>query len=141
MFLANYTDCVSDLPLDHFIATFKSAGRTAGFISVTPSQSFHYVTANDGVVSGLTDIRSTNLRVNGGFFVFRQAIFDHLNEGEELVNEPFHRLIDKGQLMAYEYNGFWQAMDTFKDKQQLDALVAKGSPPWEIWKVNGKRND
>ncbi len=140
MFLANYTDCVSDLPLDRFIEAFRAEKRTAGFISVTPSQSFHYVTATNGVVNELTDIRSTNLRVNGGFFVFRQSIFDYLHDGEELVDAPFHRLIEKGELMAYEYNGFWQAMDTFKDKQQLDALVAKGSPPWEIWKDNGKTN-
>jgi glucose-1-phosphate cytidylyltransferase len=140
MFLANYTDCVSDLPLDTFIDKFKATKKTAGFISVTPSQSFHYVTAADGIVNGLTDIRSTNLRVNGGFFAFRQEIFEYMREGEELVDEPFHRLIDKGELMAHEYNGFWQAMDTFKDKQQLDALMAKGTPPWQVWKSDSMAN-
>jgi glucose-1-phosphate cytidylyltransferase len=140
MFLANYTDCVTDLPLNAFIDAFRAQRRTAGFISVTPSQSFHYVSADNGLVTGLTDIRNTHLRVNGGFFIFRQEFFDFLHEGEELVDAPFHRLIDQQQLMAYEYNGFWQAMDTFKDKQQLDAMVAKGNPPWEIWRGNGTRN-
>ncbi|MBW8889562.1 MAG: glucose-1-phosphate cytidylyltransferase, partial [Fibrobacteres bacterium] len=61
-------------------------------------------------------------------------IFDHIKPGEELVHEPFQRLIAKGELTAYHHNGFWGCMDTFKDKQQLDDLYAKGDAPWEVWK-------
>jgi glucose-1-phosphate cytidylyltransferase len=136
MFLANYTDCLTDLDLDDFLGKFRARKCTAGFVSVAPNQSFHYVAATDGVVTSLTDVRATPLRVNGGFFAFRQEIFDYMKDGEELVDAPFHRLIEKKQLMAYEYDGFWQAMDTFKDKQQLDALVAKGNPPWEVWRTD-----
>ena len=68
------------------------------------------------------------------FFIFRQSIFDHLGPNEELVEGPFSRLMAAGQLMAYEYDGFWKAMDTFKDKQQFDELLAQGSPPWEVWR-------
>ena len=65
--------------------------------------------------------------MNGGFFVFRQEIFDYIEEGEELVDAPFSRLIEKQELMTYEYDGFWKAMDTFKDKQQLDELLRRRS--------------
>ena len=77
--------------------------------------------------------RSSDIRINGGFFVFRQAIFDHLNEGEELVIEPFNRLVKQGKLEAAECDSFWAPMDTFKDKQLLDDLIASGSAPWMVW--------
>ena len=134
MFLANYTDCLTDMDLAAFVEHFRASGRIAGFVTVPPNVSFHYVAASGGLVTSLTDVRSTPLRVNGGFFIFRQEIFDYLHENEELVDAPFHRLIEQQQLLAYEYDGFWKAMDTFKDKLQLDALFASGAPPWEIWR-------
>ena len=134
MFLANYSDCLTDLNLETYIARVRARNRIAGFVTVSPNLSLHYVTATDGLVTSLTDVRSTQLRVNGGFFAFKQEIFDHLHEGEELVDGPFHRLMQAQQLMAYEYDGFWKAMDTFKDKQQLDDLLARGNPPWEVWR-------
>lgn len=135
MFLANYTDCLTDLPLDGFIDEFRRSGRVAGLVTVAPQVSYHYISTDaDGCVDSLTDANHTRLRVNGGFFIFRQAIFDYLRVGEDLVDGPFQRLIADRQLMAYAYDGFWKAMDTFKDKQQLDELLASGRPPWEIWR-------
>ena len=69
-----------------------------------------------------------------GFFAFKQEIFDTIGPGEDLVYEPFERLIRREQLIAYKYKGFWTAMDTFKDKQQLDDMYASGHAPWEVWK-------
>jgi glucose-1-phosphate cytidylyltransferase len=77
------------------------------------------------------------LRINGGFFLFRQEIFDYLLEGEELVEEPFERLIADGRLMAYSYDGFWLPMDTAKDRARYDELWASGKPPWVLWRRNG----
>jgi glucose-1-phosphate cytidylyltransferase len=135
MFLANYTDCLTDLDLPVFVNRFREGRCVAGLVTVAPSVSFHYVTARpDGIVQQLTDVRSTPLRVNGGFFIFRRQIFDYLREGDDLVDGPFRRLIAEGQLMAHEYDGFWKAMDTFKDKQQFDELLARGNPPWEVWR-------
>ena len=62
----------------------------------------------------------------------RNEIFDHIKPGEELVREPFQRLIDKQALLAYKYSGFWQCMDTFKDKQHLEELN-QGLAPWKVW--------
>ena len=133
MFLANYTDCLTDMDLDCYLAHFRTSRKIAAMITVPPNVSFHYVTASNGLVTSLADARSTQLRVNGGFFAFRREFFDYLEEGEELVDGPFHRLIDREQLLAYEYNGFWRAMDTFKDKEQLESLLAAGAPPWQVW--------
>ena len=77
--------------------------------------------------------QKAGLWTNGGFFVFRQAIFDYIRDGEELVEEPFHRLIEEGKLFTYKHDGFWACMDTFKEKQQLDDLILSGSPPWQVW--------
>ncbi|HEV7394800.1 MAG TPA: hypothetical protein VGO08_24400, partial [Burkholderiales bacterium] len=79
------------------------------------------------------------LRVNGGFFVFRQDIFDYLGEGEELVHEPFQRLVSNNKLLAYPYDGFWLPMDTAKDKARLDELHNSGKPPWCVWNGAGHR--
>jgi glucose-1-phosphate cytidylyltransferase len=134
MFLANYTDCLTDMDLHAYVAHFQASGKIAAMVTVPPNVSFHYVATQDGLVTSLTDVRATQLRVNGGFFIFRNEFFDYLREGEELVDAPFHRLMAKRQLLAYEHDGFWKAMDTFKDKQQLDDLLAAGSPPWEVWR-------
>ncbi len=134
MFLANYTDCLTDMDLNAYLKHFKASGKIAAMVTVPPNVSFHYVATDKGLVTSLTDVRATQLRVNGGFFAFRQEFFDYLNPGEELVDAPFHRLMERQQLLAYEHNGFWKAMDTFKDKQSLDELMGKGVPPWELWR-------
>jgi glucose-1-phosphate cytidylyltransferase len=134
MFLANYTDCLTNMDLDAYLDHFRASKKIAAMVTVPPNVSFHYVATQNGLVTSLTDVRATQLRVNGGFFAFRQEFFDYLKEGEELVDAPFHRLMEKQQLLAYEHDGFWKAMDTFKDKQQLDELLARGTPPWELWR-------
>jgi glucose-1-phosphate cytidylyltransferase len=133
MFLANYTDCLTDMDLGAYLERFRVSEKVAAMITVPPNVSFHYVASQNGLVTSLTDAKSTPLRVNGGFFAFRQGIFEFLEKGDELVDGPFHRLMEREQLLAYEHDGFWRAMDTFKDKEQLEALHAGGSPPWEIW--------
>ena len=75
-----------------------------------------------------------DLLINGGYFVFKRSIFDYIKDGEELVQEPFHRLIQEKRLMGYAYDGFWKSMDTFKEKQELDDLRSKNRAPWELWK-------
>ncbi len=134
IFLANYADGLSDVPLDKMIEFFKNSGKTACFICVKPSQTFHYVRLDEnGAVESIQDTTDTGLTVNGGFFIFSKKIFDYIRDGEELVHEPFARLIEKSELVAYQYDGYWRCMDTFKDKQEFDALVSEGTSPWEVW--------
>ena len=137
-FLANYSDGLTDLPLPHSIDFFHRQGRVATFLWVRPNVSFHFISAaEDGLVQDISDVRQSQVRINGGYFVFKKEIFRYIHEGEELLQEPFQRLVAERQLVAQKYDGFWAAMDTFKDKQILDDMYARGNAPWEVWKKNG----
>jgi len=134
-FLANYSDGLSDLSLPSHIEHFLKHGKIASFACVKPNLSYHFVSAQkDNRVTSIRDIRHMELRINGGFFIFKSEIFEYLRDGEELVHEPFQNLIREGQLVAYPHDGFWAGMDTFKDKQWLDQLYACGNAPWQVWK-------
>ena len=134
-FLANYSDGLTDLPLPQHIENFRAQDKIASFLSVKPNLSYHLVEMKDGngLVGAITDIARSELRINGGYFLFKKEIFNYLREGEELVCEPFQRLIRHNQLLGYRYDGFWASMDTFKDKQNLEDLYSKGNAPWEVW--------
>jgi glucose-1-phosphate cytidylyltransferase len=134
-FLANYSDGVTDLPLPDNIDAFQQSGKVASLMAVKPNESFYLVSfGDDGGVTDIGPVANSGNWLNGGYFIFRQEIFDYMRPGDELVVEPFKRLIAEGRLMAYPYTGFWEAMDTFKDKQRLDELFASGDAPWELWK-------
>ena len=133
MFLANYADGLSDAPMPQIIEDFKRSKSVATFVAVRPSQSFHSVdAAPDGTVRGMAPVSESSFWINGGFFVLRQEIFDYIQPGEELVEKPFARLIEKGLLKTHQYKGFWQAMDTFKDKITFDRMDARGECPWVL---------
>ncbi len=135
MFLANYSDGLSDLPLNDYIAQVQSRDVIASLLAVRPSQSFHAVrTDEDGFVTDLEEVSKSDYWINAGFFCLRQDIFDYMRDGEELVLEPFRRLIAQRQLFTLKYPGFWAAMDTFKDKIMLDRMEARGDCPWMVWK-------
>lgn len=132
-FLANYGDGLSDLPLSEMIDKFKRSQTTASLLLVQPTASFDIVyTSPQGTVAEVRPITQTDIWINGGFFVMRNDIFRYIQPGEELVREPFQRLILRNALQAHKYTGFWQCMDTFKDKQQLEVLN-QGAAPWKVW--------
>jgi glucose-1-phosphate cytidylyltransferase len=138
IFLANYGDNVSDAPIDEFIDDFRGRDAVAAFLLVKPTHSFHVAELDDGNrVTGIRHVADSGLRINGGYFIFRREIFDYLRPGEELVEEPFGRLIDARQLIAYPYDGFWAPMDTLKDYQTLEAMAERGRPPWAVWLPSG----
>jgi glucose-1-phosphate cytidylyltransferase len=131
IFLATYGDGLTDAPLDDMVEKLERSGKTALFISVRPSVEYHVIRADDdGLVTSVEHLGKADVRINGGFFVFRRGIFDVIEPGEDLVNEPFARLIERNELLAYRHEGFWEPMDTIKDKQRLDALHDSGSAPW-----------
>jgi glucose-1-phosphate cytidylyltransferase len=137
VFMANYADGLTDLPLPDYLNYFLESGKTASFLSVKPTQSFHVVSlAEDGRVTEIEYLNRSGFWINGGYFIFRKEFLDQIKDGEELVEEPFRRLIKKGELISYRYEKFWMAMDTFKDKQMLDDMYSRGTVPWEIWKKN-----
>jgi glucose-1-phosphate cytidylyltransferase len=139
-FLANYSDGLTDLSLPQQLEHFRSRNKIASFLCVRPNLSYHLVSLQDGngsLVSGIHAINNGTVRINGGFFIFKKKVFDYIRENEELVGEPFQRLVEEKQLIGYPYDGFWASMDTFKDKQQLESLLARGVAPWEVWKSVG----
>jgi len=139
-FLANYSDGLSDLPLDRYLDHFQDQGKVASFVCVRPNQTFHTVSVDrGGVVRDIRHVSDADLWINGGFFIFKQEIFDYLKDGEELVEEPFQRLIGQEQLIAYRHEGFWACLDTFKDKQAFDDMNARGHVPWQIWRSRDER--
>ena len=133
MFMANYADGLSDLPLDRYLDFFEKQDKTASFVAVRPQHTFHIINMDGNhLVTNVQHVEKT-VRINGGFFIFKRRMLDLIGAGEELVDEPFHRLIDEKQLIGYEYDGFWQCMDTFKDKQLFDEMYSRGSTPWAMW--------
>ncbi len=134
-FLANYADGLSDLPLPAMIDYFHQQKAVAAFVAVKPPQSWHSVSMSDtGTVQSVRAINQADVWMNGGYFVLSQDIFKYMRDGEELVVEPFQRLISEQKLCAYKYDGFWGCMDTFKEKQRLDDMYAHGDAAWEVWR-------
>jgi glucose-1-phosphate cytidylyltransferase len=131
MFFANYSDGLTDLPLPDMLDTFKKSGKIGCFVAIRPPFTFHLAELDgNGSVLRFRTSADADIWVNGGYFIFRRQIFDYMRDGEELVLEPFNRLIKENQLLAYRYHGFWRAMDTLKDKQVLEELVERGEMPW-----------
>ena len=134
IFLANYTDGLSDVDLDRCLEWFRNTGKAASFLAVRPSHTFHVVDLDGGSgVRSILNSTKADLWINGGFFALRPKVFEYMRPGEELVEEPFQRMIEQGDLAAHPYEGFWACMDTFKDKQRFDDMHASGNRPWEVW--------
>jgi glucose-1-phosphate cytidylyltransferase len=139
IFLTNYGDTLTDAPIPEMVEALIAADKIALFIAARPTYNFHVTTFDaDNTVVEIHDVTKADMWLNGGYFVFRREIFDYIREGEDLVEEPFQRLIADRQLMAYPYDGFWAAMDTLKEKQHLDGLLETGQAPWARWERNGR---
>lgn len=134
MFMANYSDGLSNLSIPNYLDFFNNHDAIASFLSVRPSQSFHAVESDEaGVVNSIEPVSGSDFWINGGFMILRQEIFDYMKPGEELVEEPFRRLIQEKKLLAHKCTDFWAAMDTFKDKKKFDSLYDSGNTPWQVW--------
>jgi glucose-1-phosphate cytidylyltransferase len=131
IFLANYGDVLTDAPLREMVDVLAASDKAALFLCVHPTYQFHVVSLSDGGgVREIQDVGDAGVWINGGYFVFRRAVFDYLSPGEDLIVDAFPRLIRDDQLIAYPYEGFWAPMDTLKDKQTLENLLEAGDPPW-----------
>ena len=134
MFLANYSDGLTNSPLPEMIDSVAKSGKIACFLCAKPSQSFHVAQLEaDNSVRSIQSVRKSDIRINAGFFVFRKEIFDYMRPGEELVVEPFQRLIAEKKIIGYPSDQFW-CMDTFKEHQELTDMFNLGNTPWEVWK-------
>jgi glucose-1-phosphate cytidylyltransferase len=140
VFLANYVDGLTDINLNMVIERFLKSNKTACFVSVPPTQTFHLVECDgESQVTSINHAGTSNTWINGGYFVMKQKIFDFIRPGEDLVDQPFQRLIAARELITIQHTGFWACMDTFKERQQLEDLWSKGAAPWQVWLANGNK--
>lgn len=131
VFLANYSDGLTNFPIPQLVEKHQENGAVASFLCIKPYHSFHVVrAAYNGCVERIEDTTGADFWVNGGYFVLNREIFDYIEPGDELVNQPFQRLIAESKLYAHKYTGFWGCMDTYKEKQMLDDLFDRGEAPW-----------
>ena len=115
------------------IETFHASDRTRRSSSPCDRSSTPISSSTDAdgtVLDGSRSMSHSDVRINGGFFVFKREILDLIEPGDELVEETFARLIERRELIAYPYEGFFGPMDTIKDRQRLEALHESGGAPW-----------
>jgi glucose-1-phosphate cytidylyltransferase len=134
-FMATYGDGVGDVPLEQLLAFHKQHGKVATVTAVHPPTRFGLMNIRDGRVEAFQEKPAGGEGwVNGGFFVLEPKVFDYIQgDHEPFERAPMERLTRDGQLMAFQHSGFWQPMDTLREKQELEALWASGKAPWKMW--------
>lgn len=136
-FLLTYGDGVANVDLNILLEYHRTHGKLATVTSIQPVGRFGALEMSDSnLVSGFQEKpKGDGAWINGGFFVMQPEVFDYL-DGDSCVleREPLENLAREGQLAAYKHSGFWQAMDTVRDKNYLDELWKSDAAPWKIWK-------
>ena len=135
-FMVTYGDGVSNIDIDKLFEFHKSHGKIATVAAVKPSARFGSIKFNGDAVIEFTEKPQTGEGwINGGFFIFEPQIFEYLHGDETILeSDPLENLAKDKQLMAYKHEGFWQCMDTLRDKQLLEKLWESGKAPWKVWK-------
>ncbi len=141
-FMLTWGDGVATIDLDKLLAFHRAHGKLATLTAVRPPARFGHLEFNGkSTKEGAQIVRfdekpqASEGWINGAFFVLEPEVYDYI-EGDETMweREPLERLAEEGQLMAYKHDGFWQCMDTLRDKRLLDNLWDSGLAPWKIWK-------
>lgn len=134
-FFCTYGDGVANIDIDALLSYHRRHGKLATVTTVQPPSRFGILSIQDGVVKGFKEKPdSRDDLISGGFFVLSPRVLDYIQDDNTVFErEPLERLASENQLAAYEHNGFWQPMDTLRDKNYLEELWAKGDAPWRIW--------
>jgi glucose-1-phosphate cytidylyltransferase len=136
-FMLTSGDGVSDVNIHELIKSHEQAGKYVTLTSVRPAGRFGALSIDVGgaVTSFKEKPDGDGAWINGGFFVMEPQIYDYITEGDATILErsPLEQLAKAGQLNAYKHDGFWQSMDTLKDKNDLTALWTTGKAPWALW--------
>lgn len=142
VFLANYGDVLTDAPMNDIIDRLLSSKAAGSLLAVPPQDSFHVVDIDgESNITNFVPVASMNMRINGGYFVLRQDIFDYLDEDEDLVMDACVRAAADRRMLAIQYDGFWAAMDTLKERSWLESLYRTGQGPWAMWREDGHQPD
>lgn len=135
-FFLTYGDGLANVDLSALLAFHQRHGRLATLTAVRPPARFGHLELEDDTVAVFNEKpQAAEGWINGGFFVLEPEVFDYIDDAEDVVFEqaPLRRLAADGQLMAYRHTGFWQCMDTLRDKRLLEQLWRKGDAPWKRW--------
>jgi glucose-1-phosphate cytidylyltransferase len=140
-FMLTWGDGVSDVNLHDLLKFHRAHGRLATVTAVRPPARFGRLDmVGDQVVDFAEKPQLSEGWINGAFFVLEPAVFDYIDgDATQWEKEPLERLARDGELMAYKHGGFWQCMDTLRDKRLLETLWASGNPPWKIWDQPGDK--
>jgi len=134
VFLANYADVLTNARLPDMIERFEASSAVIGLLAVPPQSSHHVVDIDgDGLITSVTAVQDLRQWENGGYFMMRPEIFDHLAEGEDLVEDAITRLVPQGRVLAYPYKGYWSPAETVKERAQLEEMYHRGTCPWMVW--------
>ena len=135
-FLMTYGDGVADIDLDDLVRFHRQQGRLATVTAVHPPSRFGRLIVNGGNVSCFDEKpQMSEGWINGGFFVLEQGIFDYIPGDVDWARQPLEGLADAGQLSGYCHDGFWQCMDTLREKELLERLWHSGEAPWRRWMI------
>jgi glucose-1-phosphate cytidylyltransferase len=134
-FMATYGDGVGDIDIGALVKFHRAHGKLATVTAVHPTARFGALDLHGHQVRSFAEKpQSGDGWINGGFFVFEPAVLDYIGgDTISLEREPLERLAQAGQLMAFQHPGFWQPMDTLREKKTLDALWDSGNAPWKVW--------
>lgn len=132
-FLCTYGDGLAPVDINLLIATHNQSGDTATMTVTKPNSRFGIVHVDNGVVTSFSEKPQIESLVNIGFFVFEPKIFDLLNDEVFLEEEPLKALAASQKLGAFEHQGFWQPIDTYREYQAFNQLWKSGAAPWKIW--------
>lgn len=134
-FMLTWGDGVSDINLNDLLAFHRSHGKLATLTAVRPPARFgHLDLEGDQIVDFSEKPQTREGWINGAFFVLEPGVFDYIPGDDTLwEKEPLEQLAKAGELMAYKYSGFWQCMDTLRDKRRLESLLENNQAPWKTW--------
>jgi glucose-1-phosphate cytidylyltransferase len=133
-FFCTYGDGVSDVDIRELFDFHQAHGKVATMMVVRQPSRFGVVDLKDDLsVSSFREKPIVDGWVNAGYFIFKKQIFDYLNEDSILENEPLRNLAIDGELVAFKHDGYWQAMDTFREQQLLEKLILEKRAPWIKW--------
>ena len=133
-FLATYGDGLSTVDVRALYDFHLKHNKTATIACVHPYSKYGEVMlSKDGAVKRFVEKPVLKDYINGGFHVYKREFFDYLGENDVLEHTPFAKLVKEGQMMGFRHEGFWYSMDTWRDKQELNAMWEGGKPPWKLW--------
>ncbi len=133
-FFMTYGDGLADVRLDELLAYHRRMGRIATVTGLHPLSRFGVLEVDGkGLVTRFREKPQLDGLINGGFFVFKRAVFDYLDADCVLEREPMRRLAEDGQMAVFEHRGFWKSMDTYRDYLDFNTLWDGGQTPWKVW--------